>query len=52
MSATKSGKKYHRKGCTYLKSVGGSYPLKDAEALGHEACRRYKKLKAYKLYNF
>jgi endonuclease YncB( thermonuclease family) len=38
---TKSGKKYHRKGCTYLRSVGGSYPLKEAEALGYEACRRY-----------
>jgi len=38
---TKSGKKYHRKGCSYLKSVGGSYPLKEAEALGYEACRRY-----------
>lgn len=38
---TKSGKKYHRKGCRYLKSVGGSYPLKEAEALGYEACSKY-----------
>ena len=38
---TKSGKKYHREGCTYLKSIGGSYPLKEAEAKGYEACSRY-----------
>lgn len=38
---TKSGKKYHREGCVYLKSIGGSYPLKEAEALGYEACSRY-----------
>lgn len=38
---SKSGKEYHRKGCTYLKSVGGSYLLKEAEALWYESCRRY-----------
>ena len=39
--ATKSGKKYHRRGCRYLKSIHASYPLKEAEALGYEACSRY-----------
>ncbi len=38
---TKSGKKYHREGCRYLKSIHASYPLKEAEALGYEACSRY-----------
>ena len=41
MYVTKSGKKYHRKGCVYLKPVGESYLLKEAEALGCEACSRY-----------
>ena len=38
---TKSGKKYHREGCRYLKSIHASYPLKEAEVLGYEACIRY-----------
>ena len=38
---TKSGEKYHRQGCRYLRSIGGSFPLKEAEAKGYEACSRY-----------
>lgn len=38
---TKTGKKYHRKGCRYLKSVYRSYSLKEAEAKGYEACSKY-----------
>lgn len=37
---TKSGKKYHRSGCEYLKSVAGSYTIKEAEAKGYTACRK------------
>lgn len=36
---TKSGKKYHRAGCEYLKSVGGSYTIGEAEAKGYTPCR-------------
>lgn len=38
---TKSGKKYHREGCSYLKSIYKSYPIKEAESLGYRACSRY-----------
>lgn len=38
---TKSGKKYHREGCRYLRSIYASYTLKEAEALGYEACNKY-----------
>lgn len=41
MYVTKSGKKYHREGCRYLKSVYKSYPIKEVEALGYGACSRY-----------
>ncbi len=37
---TKSGKKYHRNGCEYLKSVAGSYTIKEAEAKGYTACSK------------
>lgn len=37
---TKSGKKYHRSGCEYLKSTAGSYTIKEAEAKGYTACRK------------
>lgn len=40
---TKSGKKYHKAGCRYLKSVYASYPLKEAEALGYEECSEFKR---------
>jgi len=39
---TKTGKKYNREGCEYLKSVAGSYSIKEAEAKGYIACRRIK----------
>lgn len=37
---TKSGKKYHRAGCEYLKSVAGIYTIKEAEARGYTPCRK------------
>ena len=31
----------NKEGYVSLKSIGGSYPLKEAEALGYEACSKY-----------
>ncbi len=38
---TKSGKKYHHKECSYLKSIYASYTIEEAEALGYEPCSRF-----------
>lgn len=38
---TKSGKKYHREGCRYLKTKYKSYTVREAEALGYIACKKY-----------
>jgi|GEM_PF-7008633 len=38
---TKSGKKYHHKGCGYLRSIGGSYIIEEAESRGYKPCSRF-----------
>ena len=38
---TKTGKKYHREGCRYLKSKYKSYTIREAEVLGYTACNAY-----------
>lgn len=37
---TASGKKYHRNGCQYLKSVAASYSITEAEQKGYSPCSR------------
>jgi DNA polymerase sigma len=38
---TKSGKKYHHKGCSYLRSIGGSFTVEEAQTKGYKPCRRF-----------
>jgi len=39
---TRSGQKYHRKGCRYLKSVHKTYKTEaEAEAAGYTPCSKY-----------
>lgn len=40
---TKTGEKYHNKGCRYLKSIRASYTIEEAEDRGYEACSRFVK---------
>ena len=37
---TRTGKKYHRAGCSYLRTSSIPMPLKDAKAKGYTACSR------------
>lgn len=39
---TKFGKKYHREGCRYLKSVADSYTREEAEGRGYTACSQFR----------
>jgi endonuclease YncB( thermonuclease family) len=38
---TKTGKKYHREGCRYLKTKYKSYTVREAEVFGYTSCSRY-----------
>ena len=37
---TETGSRYHRWDCSHLKSIGASYPISYAEALGYSPCSR------------
>lgn len=39
---TKTGKKYHREGCRYLKSIAASYTVEEAENRGYTACSKFR----------
>lgn len=39
---TKTGKKYHREGCRYLKSIAASYTIEEAESRGYTACSQFR----------
>lgn len=39
---TRTGKKYHHKGCRYLKSIGGSFTVEEAEKRGYTPCKAFK----------
>ncbi len=39
---TKTGKKYHREGCRYLKSIAASYKVEEAESRRDKACSKFR----------
>lgn len=39
---TKTGKKYHNKGCRYLKSISASYTVEEAKNKGYTACSQFR----------
>ena len=39
---TKTGKKYHNKGCRYLKSIAASYTVEEAKNKGYTACSQFR----------